>query len=440
VTYPDAINALVNVNATDTLQAGGHAARHNSTNTALVEVKDYLDGQLPAKADVRPAQNVQAANYTFVADDATRLTVMTGGSAVTIPPASSVAWPTGTQLAVLNQGSASVTVTAGSGVTLNGSGTALAQYAGGVAVRTGSDVFTFVPFSGAGAGSASAPSSVEYLVIAGGGGGGASAWTTTGASGGGGGAGGYRCSVLGENSGGGASAESPLAVTAGTSYTVTIGAGGAGAIRNGVHAGAGSNSVFSTVTSTGGGRGGTGGAPTADGGAGGSGGGGVGGGGGAGTANQGRAGGDLTQGSGVFPAGGGGGASTVGGNGTSTVAGNGGAGVSSSITGSSVGRAGGGGGGTFNGVNVGTATDGGGSAVHQSNGADGTANRGGGGGGGSWSGSVHRDGGSGGSGVVIIRHRKEFATATTTGSPTITTAGLFTVYTFNASGTISWAA
>jgi hypothetical protein len=42
MTYPDGIDALVNVNAIDTLAGGGHAARHNSVNTALGEVKDFL--------------------------------------------------------------------------------------------------------------------------------------------------------------------------------------------------------------------------------------------------------------------------------------------------------------------------------------------------------------------------------------------------------------
>ena len=81
---------------------------------------------------------------------------------------------------------------------------------------------------------------VEYLVIAGGGAGGSG-------YGAGGGAGGYRCSVAGESSGGGASAESALSLVAGT-YTVTVGAGGSSAN--------GSNSVFSTITSIGGGAGG----------------------------------------------------------------------------------------------------------------------------------------------------------------------------------------
>ena len=89
---------------------------------------------------------------------------------------------------------------------------------------------------------------VEYLVVAGGGGGG-------GNRGGGGGAGGYRCSVPGESSGANSSAESLFQATLGTTYTVTVGAGGAGGnTGNGV---IGSDSVFSTITSSGGGRGGT---------------------------------------------------------------------------------------------------------------------------------------------------------------------------------------
>jgi hypothetical protein len=55
MTYPDGIDALVNVNATDSLAAGGHAARHNSVNTALVEVKDYLVGALGSKASLSGA-------------------------------------------------------------------------------------------------------------------------------------------------------------------------------------------------------------------------------------------------------------------------------------------------------------------------------------------------------------------------------------------------
>ncbi len=99
-----------------------------------------------------------------------------------------------------------------------------------------------------------ANNNVDYLVIAGGGSGGR-------AHGGGGGAGGYR-----ESSGAasGCYTRSPLGacvaalpVTA-TSYPVTVGAGGAAPTSSPDFKGArGSNSVFSTITSTGGGNGST---------------------------------------------------------------------------------------------------------------------------------------------------------------------------------------
>jgi hypothetical protein len=80
-------------------------------------------------------------------------------------------------------------------------------------------------------------STVEYLVVAGGGGGGGSL------GGGGGGAGGYRTNFP--------SAGTPITIT---SYPITVGAGGS-TVPNPQAAMQGSNSIFSTITSTGGGGG-----------------------------------------------------------------------------------------------------------------------------------------------------------------------------------------
>jgi hypothetical protein len=239
----------------------------------------------------------------------------------------------------------------------------------------------------------------EYLVIAGGGGGSG--------PGGGGGAGGYRCNVSGESSGGGASAESSMTLTAGTSYGITVGAGGAGGrFSTTTSPTIGGNSVFNTITSTGGGRSGIPLSGLDAGGTGGSGGGGRrdGGGAGSGTANQGYNGGAGAA-SPFGGAGGGGGAGSVGSNGAGGSAGaekggNGGSGVSSSITGTSVARAGGGGGGAEGGLGGGTATAGGGAGSTGST-TPGTANTGGGGGG---NGTTTVLGGNGGSGIVIIRY------------------------------------
>lgn len=238
---------------------------------------------------------------------------------------------------------------------------------------------------------------VDYLVVAGGGGGG-------GNFAGGGGAGGARCTV--GATGGGGSLESTLSVTAQT-YAITVGAGGPG------DSGSGSNSVFSSITSTGGGLGG-GGTAGGDipGGAGGSGGGG---GGVNGSVNQNpNSGGTRTAspvqgnngGVGRFNrvAGGGGGAGAVGGSASGTTAGAGGNGITTSISGTSTTYAGGGGGGslspTGNANSGGTGGGGNGAATSGATGGAGTANTGGGGGGGSGNGS----GGAGGSGIVIVRY------------------------------------
>jgi hypothetical protein len=231
----------------------------------------------------------------------------------------------------------------------------------------------------------------DYLVVAGGGGGGQPLA-------GGGGAGGLRSTV--GATGGGGSLETPLSLLSNTNYTVTIGAGGNINVN-------GSNSTFSTITSTGGGRGGY--YDSVAGANGGSGGGGGGGdanpvAGGSGTANQGYAGGTGRLGGTIRNGGGGGGAGAVGQNAiVDTKGGDGGAGVTTTISGTSRTYAGGGGGCTQASGSVGAGGSGGGGAGGANvYGISGTANTGGGGGGvGQPSGTV---GGFGGSGIVIVRY------------------------------------
>ena len=280
-----------------------------------------------------------------------------------------------------------------------------------------------------------APLVVSYLVIAGGGSGGSQ-------YGGGGGAGGYRSSYNNETSGGGGAAETPLTLVAATNYTLTVGAGGAGVTTLNYKGNNGSDSVFSTITSVGGGFGnaniGVGGASS--GGDGGSGGGGhyaVGGtDGGTGTTNQGYNGGDATCcGNTPYTAGGGGGAGAVGTNGNNSASGSGGNGVASTITGSSVTRAGGGGGGYVSDTSkpAGSGGSGGGGAGGSATGSScagvaGTVNTGSGGGGTCGNNAApSQSSGSGGSGIVILRYPSDYTisglsgTTTTVGSDKVTT-------------------
>jgi len=273
------------------------------------------------------------------------------------------------------------------------SGGNIIDYDGTYWIHTFTSSGTFTPQTGL---------SCEYLVIAGGGAGGGQS--------GGGGAGGYR------TNGGG----SALSVTT-TPISVTVGAGGANPGAGSSLAGTkGSNSVFSTITSTGGGIGGTGTGGT----------GGSGGGGGMGTFSggagnegayspiEGYAGGaGASAAANTFAGGGGGGSSAVGVAASVTVgsgsAGNGGAGTASSITGTSVTRAGGGGGsgntgGVYSTTTAGAGGSGGGGAGTNTNSAavSGTVNTGSGGGGAGYNGgtATYGTGGNGGSGVVIIRY------------------------------------
>ncbi len=263
---------------------------------------------------------------------------------------------------------------------------------GGTSATSSADIFRYFviqSFTTVGTTSWSVPSgvtTVEYLVVAGGGGGGR--------YGGGGGAGGFRTGTLTGLSG---------------SQTVTVGGGGAGATSSTVRGSNGGNSVFATITATGGGGGGSSGAAGVySGAAGGSGGGGTRstGAGGAGNTpsvspSQGNNGGAGARTS-TYTGGGGGGAGAVGSAATASAAGNGGAGTASSISGSSVTYAGGGGGGCNSAWTAGTGGAGGGGAGGDGAvGSAGTANSGGGGGG---SGAATRAGGAGGSGIVIIMY------------------------------------
>jgi len=250
--------------------------------------------------------------------------------------------------------------------------------------------------------------SVDYLIVAGGGGGGGSGAANSGAAGGG--AGGFRTAT-------------GLSIAGGT-YDVTVGAGGLGgnAVNDNFTATKGEDSIFSTITSNGGGA-----APNSnnqstrpgnmDGGSGAG-----------GTSNtvsatgyaghallvtspvQGYIGGTSLY-TGNYPAGGGGGASAAGAAPiNNATAANGGAGAANAYrTGSNITYAGGGGGGFYGSTSYSSGGSGGGGAGGGNGaqaGGNGGTNLGGGGGGtaGRGSGGAAQVGGNGGSGIVVIRY------------------------------------
>jgi hypothetical protein len=263
---------------------------------------------------------------------------------------------------------------------------------------------------------------VDLLIVAGGGSGGGGGNQ---AGGGGGGAGGV-IPISGRS------------VLPGVTYTVTVGAGAVAVTQgSGVKGG---NSAFDTTIAEGGGYGGGWDYASSTGGSGG----------GAGYGNVQAAsasnavapqlgnGGGAGISAGGYPGGGGGGAGAAGGSAPNNVTGGtGGIGYQSSISGTATYYGGGGGAGNWGGTAGTGGTGGGGTGSTSANGSNGTANTGG-GGGGSTANIARGTGGAGGSGVVIIRHADTYATATTTGTVSVTTSGGYKMYSFTTSGSITF--
>jgi len=173
---------------------------------------------------LRATQNTQSGTtYSLALTDSGRTVTLSNAAAVTVtlPAQATVAWNVGETLSLLNLGAGTVTITPAADVTINGEPLTLATSKGGSLVRTASNTWTFIPFSGGvdldtnkifraftGSGSVAIPSfatKVYYVVVAGGGNG-SSAWTNV--SGG---------------RGGGVVQNSSTSFPAGGSITVTVG-------------------------------------------------------------------------------------------------------------------------------------------------------------------------------------------------------------------------
>src|SRR6266851_1196316 len=221
--------------------------------------------------------------------------------------------------------------------------------------------------------------------------------------GGGGGGAGFNNGRGGGAGGGGGVDLDPVHPVSIQSYSITVGAGGAGSTDSNFAGSSGSNSVFDTITAYGGGGGGSDWQGPSSGGSGG-GGDASGSSGGSGTVGQGYAGG--TKASGDSGAGGGG-ATQIGQVTTTGVGGAGGTGYTTSISGTSATYGGGGGGGGHDG---------------------------GGGGGGKWyNGGTTGPGGTGGLGIVIIA--APIGVVTSASGGTHTTANGNDIWKFTSSGT-----
>lgn len=119
----------------------------------------YGDYYTQAQADARytlqyPLTNGQTGTtYTLVLGDVGKYVEMNNASAntLTVPPNSSVAFPTGTQVTVVQTGAGTTTIAPGSGVTINyysptsaGTRTLKAQWAAGTLIKRATDTWVLI--------------------------------------------------------------------------------------------------------------------------------------------------------------------------------------------------------------------------------------------------------------------------------------------------------
>lgn len=114
-------------------------------NNAGVNLTNKVDYALPVDTET-------GTTYTFTLANATQLVAATNASAktFTVPPQASVAWEADTVIRVVNYGAGALTINGGAGVTVTNTATTVAQYASAAVIRTGSNAWTLVPFSGGG--------------------------------------------------------------------------------------------------------------------------------------------------------------------------------------------------------------------------------------------------------------------------------------------------
>lgn len=125
-----------------TAVTAGTGLSGGGTTGAVTVSFDYSVGN-------QSVESAQTASYTLVIGDAGKLVTMSNASAnnLTVPPNSSVAFPTGTRIDVIQKGAGQTTIVAGSGVTLNSKGSALklsGQYAGASLIKYATDTWFVV--------------------------------------------------------------------------------------------------------------------------------------------------------------------------------------------------------------------------------------------------------------------------------------------------------
>jgi hypothetical protein len=129
--FPTSLDSFTNPTAVDTLDSPPHDTQHANANDAIeaLEAKVGVDGSAVTTSHEYRINSIEELNtnaqvgttYTLALTDDGKVVEMNNASAntLTVPPNSSVAFPVGSQILVLQTGAGQTTLAAGAGVTVN---------------------------------------------------------------------------------------------------------------------------------------------------------------------------------------------------------------------------------------------------------------------------------------------------------------------------------
>lgn len=157
--FPSGLDSFTNPTAVDTLDSPPHDTQHADANDAIeaLEAKVGVDGSAVTTSHEYRINSIEELNtnaqvgttYTLALTDDGKVVEMNNASAntLTVPPNSSVAFPVGAQILVLQTGAGQTTLAAGAGVTVNSKDGNLklsAQWCAATLIKRATDVWVVV--------------------------------------------------------------------------------------------------------------------------------------------------------------------------------------------------------------------------------------------------------------------------------------------------------
>ena len=157
--FPTSLDTLTNPLATDTLDSPPHDTQHADANDAIeaLQAKVGVNGSAVTTSHEYRINSIEELNtnaqvgttYTLALTDDGKVVEMNNASAntLTVPPNSSVAFPVGSQILVLQTGAGQTTLAAGAGVTVNSKDGNLklsAQWCAATLIKRATDVWVVV--------------------------------------------------------------------------------------------------------------------------------------------------------------------------------------------------------------------------------------------------------------------------------------------------------